>query len=153
MKITDCLSPERILFLDNPPKAEVVNQLVNALATAPAVTDAAALRKAIFAREKILSTGIGLGIAVPHAKIPEVTEFVISVGLSTKGVEFDAIDAQPANVIVMIAGPDGQQDRYLKLLAHTTLTLKNAKNRNALLAAGTSEAVWNLLNKERCQNG
>ena len=143
-RLAECLAKERVVFLASPDKPSALNELVNAIATAPSVGDAERLRKAIFDRERILSTGIGLGIAVPHAKIQSVGEFLIAVGVSPQGIAFDSLDGKSVKIIVMIAGPDNRQDQYLKLLAITTLFLKSTRNREAILAAKTPEEVYKL---------
>jgi PTS system nitrogen regulatory IIA component len=76
---------------------------------------------------------MGFGFAVPHAKIFSVREFVMAVGLSERGIDFDAIDGQPVNLVVMIAGPVDRQRRYLQLLRQVTLVLRDQEKRKAVL--------------------
>ncbi len=147
MEVASQLDPSRVLLFNGIAKNEALNKLVDTLGPCDAIQDVEALREAIFEREKTLSTGIGLGIAVPHAKIDEVSEFVLAVGVSTKGIEFDALDGKPVNIIALIAGPSGAQDEYLKILAHLTLFLKNRKNRKAITNADNAQEVCDLLNK------
>ena len=90
------------------------------------MTDGARLLAAIHEREKIMSTGIGLGIAIPHAKIPSVKDFVVGFAKIDQGIDFNSLDGKPVHFVVMIAGPDHQQERYLQLLARITLKLKDA---------------------------
>ena len=146
MRLADRLSPSRILALRGRTKDDVLRELVAAVAAAPGVRDHDELLQAIFDRERILSTGIGLGIAVPHAKLESVDEFVVSVGVSAEGVDFGAIDESPAHVIVLIAAPEGRQRDYLGLLAQVTVTLKDAETRERIIAAiGDPEEVHRLL--------
>ena len=84
-----------------------------------------------------MSTGIGLGIAIPHAKIPSVRDFVVGFAKVDQGIDFNSLDAKPVHFIVMIAGPDNQQERYLQLLARITLKLKDAGVRRRLAEART----------------
>ncbi len=114
---------------------DAVAELCRALAGAPGVEDPAALERAVLDREKALSTGVGLGIAVPHAKIPSVKEFVLALGRSKAGISWDSLDGKPVRLVVLIAGPEGGQSRYLQILAAVTLRLKRAEVRAALLAA------------------
>ncbi len=88
-----------------------------------------------------MSTGIGLGIAIPHAKIPSVRDFVVALGKSPNGIEFSSLDGNPVHFVVMIAGPDRQQERYLQLLARITLKLKDAGVRRALGDADSAEEI------------
>jgi mannitol/fructose-specific phosphotransferase system IIA component (Ntr-type) len=139
------LSMDRIVFLEASDKAEALNQMVEAVCTSPAVTDGEGLRRAIFDREKILSTGIGLGVALPHAKIGSIADFVLAVGILREPIEYGALDDRPVQIIVMIAGPTQKQSDYLKILAQVTLSLKNRGLREALIAAKTPEEVMRVL--------
>ena len=142
--IAEFLSRDRVVFLKSTTKEAALNTLVDTIASSAVVEDTEKLRKAIFDRERILSTGIGLGIAVPHAKISSIREFVVAVGVAHHGIEFNSLDSQPVKVVVMIAGPDQQHEKYLKILARTTLLLKSAANRQAILGAKTEDDVYRL---------
>jgi len=142
--IAEFLSRGRVVFLTCTTKEAALNALVDSIGSSAAVEDLEKLRKAIFDRERILSTGIGLGIAIPHAKISSIREFVVAVGVAHNGIEFSSLDGQPVKIIVMIAGPDHQHEQYLKILARTTLLLKNAMNRQAILGAKTEDDVFHL---------
>ena len=106
-------------------------------------------RKAIHDRERILSTGIGQGIAIPHAKIASVTKFVAAIGISKTGVDFDSLDDKPAHIIVMIAGPEGQSEEYLRILSRFTAVLKNEQVRNRVIEAKKSDQVMAILRESR----
>lgn len=132
ISLENIIPPERVTVLESTDKQGALRELANTIAQADEVRDADRLLEAIFEREKIMSTGIGLGIAIPHAKIPSVTEFVVALGKSPKGIEFNSLDGKPVHFVVMIAGPDNQQERYLQLLARITLKLKDAGVRRRL---------------------
>ena len=142
--IAEFLTRDRVTFLNASNKTEALGALVDLLGTSPAVEDRAKLRAAIFEREKTLSTGIGLGIAVPHAKIRSVNNFVVAVGVAHSGIEFGSLDGKPVKIIVMIAGPEFQHEQYLRILARTTLLLKDPKNRDAILNAKTEDDIYKL---------
>jgi len=147
-RLAEFISRDSIKFLTGIGKQQALDALVDALAAChDDVEDAEALRRAIFDREKILSTGIGLGIAIPHAKIPAVKRFVLAIGISHAGIPFDSLDGRPVHIIVMIAGPEGRQGEYLNVLARTTVALKNEDNRRALLQASDEEAVFALFSR------
>jgi mannitol/fructose-specific phosphotransferase system IIA component (Ntr-type) len=103
------------------------------------------LIEAIMEREAIMSTGIGLGIAIPYAKIESVTDFVVGLGKSTEGIDFNSLDEKPVHFLVMIAGPKNQQERYLQLLAKITLKLKDGAVRRRLSQAGTVDEILQAL--------
>jgi len=138
-RVTKLVTPERVVMLGAKGKAEALEALVERLAQSPAVGDRDALRRAILEREAIMSTGIGQGIAIPHARLASVTEFVGALGLSREGIAFGAFDDKPVHIVLMIAGPERHRE-YLQILASVTLALKRETNRRRLLEIGTSEA-------------
>ena len=142
--IAEFLTRDRVKFVTAASKTEALNAVVDLLGTSPAVEDREKLRTAIFDRERTLSTGIGLGIAVPHAKIRCVNNFVVAVGVAHDGIEFNSLDGKPVKIIVMIAGPEFQHEQYLRILARTTLLLKDVLNRDAILNAKTEDDVFKL---------
>lgn len=135
------IPPERVILLDATTKEEALRRLAAVVATSPDVTDGARLLAAIHEREKIMSTGIGLGIAIPHAKIPSVKDFVVGFAKIDQGIDFNSLDGKPVHFVVMIAGPDHQQERYLQLLARITLKLKDAAVRRRLAEARTVDDI------------
>lgn len=140
MRLLDLISPERVIWLRSEGKEEALKELVEVLARAKQVGDKDELMKAIMERESIMSTGIGLGIAVPHAKISSVTDFVIAIGISKKGIDFNSLDDKPVHIIVMIAGPN-KQEVYLRILAKVVLMLKSEEVRRRILEASSPEEV------------
>jgi fructose-specific phosphotransferase system IIA component len=135
------IPPERVILLDATTKEEALRRLAAVVATSPEVTDGTKLLAALHERERIMSTGIGLGIAIPHAKIPSVREFVVGFAKVDQGIDFNSLDGKPVHFIVMIAGPDNQQERYLQLLARITLKLKDAGVRRRLAEARTVDDI------------
>jgi len=111
------------------------------------VTDRERLLQAVLEREKIVSTGIGLGVAVPHAKIAEVSEFVVAYGRSRLGIDFGSIDDRPVHHVVLIVGPPDRQQRYLQFLATVTLKLKQSELRKALEDAPDAAALFQVLSR------
>ncbi|MGB9692827.1 MAG: PTS sugar transporter subunit IIA, partial [Candidatus Sumerlaeaceae bacterium] len=85
------IDESRIVDLKATTKEEALRELVDVLATSPLVTDKEELLKAIFEREKVISTGVGIEVALPHVKIPSVKDFVIAIGRSHKGIDFDSL--------------------------------------------------------------
>ena len=145
IKISDLVTPERVVRLDVKTKEEALSKMVDVISTAPEVRDRDELYRAIIERERIMSTGIGLGIAVPHAKIGSVSDFVIAIGICPEGIDFDSLDGRPVKIIVMIAGPEGRQKLYLRILARITLFLRNRRNRDAMLKTEDPTEVIELL--------
>jgi mannitol/fructose-specific phosphotransferase system IIA component (Ntr-type) len=99
------------------------------------VTDRDALLHAILEREKIISTGVGIEVAMPHAKISSVKDFCIAVGRSQRGIDFDAIDDKPVHIVVMIGSNDKQIGDFLKVLAMLVRRFKNKDFRRQIMFA------------------
>jgi mannitol/fructose-specific phosphotransferase system IIA component (Ntr-type) len=134
-------------------KYDALNQLVDALATNPAITDREALRRAVHEREAVMSTGIGGGVAIPHVRIPEVTQPVVGVGIAPKGLEFQSLDNKPVYVIILFATPQEADKEYLGLLAQVMLALKDKNLYQSLLTCKTPADVARVLNAPLAANG
>jgi nitrogen PTS system EIIA component len=143
--LKDHVDPQRVKDLTGATKDAVLEEMVDLVASSDAVTDRKSLLAAVRERERVLSTGIGLGIAIPHAKIPGVARFVVAVGRHAKGIEFDAIDGKPVHIVVLIAGPQDAQDRYLRLLARLSGRLRQEDVRRRILAAASPEEIVSIL--------
>ena len=118
------LSPDRVVTLSATTKEAALAELVASAGTSADVQDPDGLLQAVQEREGLLSTGIGLGIAIPHARIASVKEFVVVVGRHAQGLEFGSIDGKPVHIVVLIAGPQDAKKPYLELLAQISKRLK-----------------------------
>lgn len=145
MDISSLISASRIVTIKEPTKEAALKTLVKVLAKTEQVAKEKDLAKAISDRERILSTGIGYGIAIPHAKIPSVSAFVAAIGISKTGIPFDSLDGKPVNILVMIAGPEGQNEEYLRILARFTAVLKSEQTRTRIIDAKKPEIVLAIL--------
>jgi len=143
--LTRMISTDRIINLMGTSKHVVIEELVEVLSGSEQVTSREALRRAVLDREAVMSTGIGLGVAIPHARIPEVKDFVIAVGRSEHPITFDSFDGGPVFIVIMIAGNTSQQEEYLQVVARLVRVLRDAKNRRKLLEAESPEAVRDIL--------
>ncbi len=145
MKLADLITPDRVVHLKSTSKDEVLEEMVDVLALAPQVRDRKALFQAILDRESILSTGIGLGIAVPHAKIASVDRIVAALGKTSRGINYGALDDNPVHIVVMIGANDSEQSEYIRSLARVTLLLKNEKIREAIIGAENPEDIYDII--------
>jgi mannitol/fructose-specific phosphotransferase system IIA component (Ntr-type) len=136
------VDPDRVIhFSGTPSKREVLTRLAERTVAHPSIKDAKAFMKAIFDREEVTSTGIGGGVAIPHARLSTIRGFVISMGLSPQGLDFIAQDGVPVRIVVMIAGSEQDRQTYLRVLATVAARLKNAALCKALLEAKDDEQV------------
>ena len=141
ISLENIIPQDRIVVLEATTKEEALRELGDLLARTGEVTDPEALLAAIFERERIMSTGIGLGIAIPHAKIPSVKDFVVACRKETVALNLNYMVTKDVHFLLMIAGPDDQQERYLQLLARITLKLKDGGVRRRLAEAETPAAI------------
>ncbi len=136
------LKTEAIFFLDEAPKFELLVDFCHKLRKAELIDDEKAFREAVFEREKLVSTGVGLGIALPHAKLDALEDFFIACAILKDGTcDWESIDQLPVKVIFLIGGPSNQQLKYLKLLSELTLKIKQKHVRAQLFKAKTRAEV------------
>lgn len=141
------LKKEAIFFLKEAPKFELLSAFCREIKQAGLIDDEEAFRHAVFDREKLVSTGVGLGIALPHAKMETLGEFFVACGILKEGTcDWDSLDQLPVKVIFLIGGPADQQMTYLKLLRELTQKIKQKDVRSLLFKAQTKEDVINALN-------
>src|SRR3972149_2815942 len=116
MGIDDYLEEDLILFLQTKDRNDALSSLVDALDRSGKLKDKSAFFSSILQREKVVSTGIGLGVAIPHAKMEGYEDFFIAIGIQQEGmgIEWQALDGAPVRLIFMIGGPDHRQTDYLK---------------------------------------
>ena len=143
--IAHYLDPHLVLFLDVATRDEAIAQLIDQLDRAGQLKDKEAFHHAILEREKIVSTGIGLGVAIPHAKCAGYHDFFLAVGIQKRqGIEWEALDGTLVHIVFLIGGPEDKQTDYLKILSRLTLAIKDEERRKKLLKAMTVQNVIDL---------
>lgn len=140
-QLHEYMDPHAVYFTDIEDKHEILDKLVELSYRTEKVPDHEEFRNAIFDREEIMSTGIGLGVAVPHAKLPSIEEFFITIGILKTPVDWQSIDDKPVSIVFLIGGPANRQNDYLRILSKLTLFSKNEKRREVLVAAESAEEV------------
>ncbi|MDP4086387.1 MAG: fructose-specific PTS transporter subunit EIIC [Bacillota bacterium] len=143
MKITELLTKDTIqLNLKGSKKEEAIDQLVDVLVNAGKVSSRSEFKAAILKREQESTTGVGDGIAIPHAKVKAVKEAAIAFGKSKSGIEYQSLDEQPAHLFFMIAAPEGANNTHLEALARLSgLLMKNEVRQNLLKAENADEII------------
>jgi PTS system nitrogen regulatory IIA component len=140
------LVPQRVLILDSKTKKDALLALTDCLGSADEVKDRDALVQGIFYREELMSTGIGMGIAVPHIRLASVTRPVMSAGLCHNPLtDYQSLDGIPVHLIFMIAAGQNQHAEYLRLLSSLSLKIKNEKLRNSLISAPDTQTFYHTL--------
>lgn len=138
-------SPDRIALISTTKKQVALEVLVDLLAKSPNVADREDLLEKIMEREKTLSTGVGQGLALPHAKISTVSDFVLAVGVSKTGIEFDSLDGKPAHIFVMIGCHESQAGQYMQMLSKLVRSLKEEPFRKTILNCNTPMEIYDVL--------
>jgi len=146
--IEDVLSPSRVLFLDVERKEHVLDALVDCLAQTPETPDREELASAIRHREELMSTGIGLGVAIPHVRLPALTTAVMAAAVSACDIgDYDSIDGQAVRLVFMIAAGQHQHAEYLRLLSRLASLVKDERMRQRLLDATSPEGFFDTLSR------
>ena len=146
MKITDLLKPQSILLNASPTnKADAIYTLGDLMDKGGNLSDKAEYLKAVFAREESGSTGLGDGIATPHAKSAGVKEAGLAAMVVPNGVDFDALDGQPSRLFFMIAAPEGAADTHVEVLSKLATMVIDPDFKNALIQAATVDRFLELI--------
>lgn len=145
-EVAKLIKDAEIIDLKGRTKDEVIKELVDVLAKRPEVTDPEEFHRRIVERERVISTGIGIGLAMPHVKIASVTDFVLAIGRAPRGVDFDSLDGHPVHIVAMIGASDSQAGDFLKVLAKLVLKLKDKSLRQKILLTPNVADVNDLLN-------
>jgi PTS system nitrogen regulatory IIA component len=148
MQIADYLDPSLVIFLETTARDTAIDTLIDRLSENHKLPDRLTFRTAIFNREDLVSTGIGMGIAVPHAKLPHIDEFFIAIGVQkVKGIDWNSLDKAPVRIIFMIGGPEHKQTEYLKILSMLTAAIKDVDSRKKILKANSAKEVISILSR------
>ena len=149
MKILDILNKDCIIpELGSQNKKEVLEELTGALSNSKANLDREALVEVLLERERLGSTGIGDGIAIPHGKIQDLDELILSFGRSSGGIEFDSMDGRPTHLFFLLIAPENSAGVHLRALAKISRLLKSAHFRQRLMEAGNKEEIFQVIQEE-----
>ena len=146
MRITELLDKKSI-SLDAAPKTkqECLDMAVELMAAAGKIKDKEAYRKLVYAREEESTTGVGEGIAIPHGKGNCVDKPGLAAMIIKDGVEYEALDDEPVNILIMIAAAYNQHSYYLKTISHFSAMLKDKDLRDAMINALNEKEIYDIL--------
>lgn len=135
--------------LDVPTKEKdaLIRIMVSDLEKAGLVSDAAEVTRALLDRERVMSTGIGGGVAIPHAQSPAVQSLAVCLARPAEGIPFDSLDEKPVRLVFMIVGPE-ERGGFIRILARISRLLYSGELQNRLLAAESPEAVIRIIEQE-----
>ena len=130
------LHSDRVIILEESDKRTVLTKLVDLLSQSPLVHNRDELLNGIFAREELMSTGIGFGVGVPHVRIDSVSDLVMAVAVCKQPVaEYSSLDNQPVQIVCMLAARSDQHTKYIRTLSAVSSRLKNEETRAAIIAS------------------
>lgn len=128
-------------------KYDALDRMVDAIASLGVVVDKEAFRKALYERESIRSTGFR-GVAIPHVRIDEITAPTVGVGVAREGIDFESLDNEPVNIVVLFAMPSGSDKEYLGYLAQVMMSLRSDGFTEKLTQCESPEEVLEVLQRE-----
>lgn len=152
MKITELLKKDTIILdLQSSSKADVIDELVTKLNEAGRLESREGFKEAILKRESQSTTGIGEGIAIPHAKTSAVKTPAIAFGRSISGIDYESLDGQPAHLFFMIAASEGANNAHLETLSRLSMLLMDTDFRKVLLAAESIDDIVKIIDEKESE--
>lgn len=149
MKICELVSEDLIIAeLKGKTKKQVLEEMVNKLTVREAGLDTVELLKVLMEREKLGSTGIGNGIAIPHGKLKGIKALVVAFGKSTRGVDFDSMDGKPVHLFFLLIAPENSAGAHLKALARLSRLLKDNSFRQKLIGLSDPKSLYKTIVQE-----
>lgn len=146
MKLEEYLRPELVLDeLRSGNKSDVLAELVAPIGLTYADFDVVKAHRVLLDRETLGTTGIGDGVAIPHGKMPGLSQILIVVGRSPGGVDFDALDFKPCRIFFLVMAPEHVAGMHLRILAHISRLLSDESFREAFLRAEGRQGLWQVL--------
>jgi len=149
MKITDILSADMIIAaLRGRTKGDVIAELAGVVAEGHPEIDRARLVQALEDREKLNSTALGEGVAIPHGKLPGLRGVIAAFGRSPAGIDFSSLDGKPTHLFFLLVAPEDCAGAHLKALARISRLLKDESFRQRLMAAGSAADLYSAIREE-----
>jgi fructose PTS system EIIBC or EIIC component len=149
MKISEILTKEFIIAdMKSTSKNDAILELLSLFKTDPRVVDMELVQNAVLERENIMSTGVGKGFAIPHAKTSAINDIIVSFGKLKEPIDFKSLDEQPVSFIFLLVGKESQVGPHIKLLSRISRMMNKDEFRESLLNAQTSEDIYNLFAEE-----
>lgn len=148
-KLSELINVNNILFLNTDDMEDTINILAKNAFESNKISNKEVFVQAVLEREELVSTGIGLGVALPHAKLTNIEDFFIIVGINKEGIDWDAIDRNPVGLVFLIGGPEKEDSprEYLQLISKLMLLIKNRDRRLMLLNAKDENEVATIFEK------
>lgn len=145
LTVNEILDPQCVIVpLTASTKKDAIDQLVDSMAAAGRITDAAAVKKAVWEREQQRSTGIGEGLAIPHGKTPAAPRLALAVGRLAAPIDYDSIDRKPVRLVVLLVSPPDKTSEHIQALGRISRLMCSAEFRERVYAAQDAEQLVEL---------
>jgi fructose-specific phosphotransferase system IIA component len=152
MKISDILDESVVrVNLKGKSKDETINEMIAIVNNSAKIVDIEKVREAIFEREKIMSTGVGNGFAIPHGKTDAVSDIVAAFAVTEEAIDYESLDEQPVRLIFLLVGKDSMVGPHIKLLSRISRLMNKEDFRKKLLDAKTAKEVIEIFKTEEAQ--
>ncbi len=149
MRLTDILLKEHVLLpVKSGTRDDCIDELIEVLDKNDRIADKKAAYEAVLEREKIITTGVGNGIAIPHCKDKSCPNFAVALGVHNKGLDFESIDKKKVKIVFLLVGPENNPGLHIKLLSRISRLMSNEELRNMILKCKKPEEVIDLINEE-----
>jgi fructose-specific phosphotransferase system IIA component len=149
MKVSEYLNEDNVLLnVEAKDKYDLIDKLIEVASKSGKILDKEKVRQAVYEREKILSTGVGKGFAVPHGKTDAVNDIVLAFAITKEPLDYEALDNQPVRLVMLMVGKDSLVSSHIKLLSRISRLMNNDEFRENLLNAKTKKEVLEIFRKE-----
>lgn len=149
MKVFELLEEKYILTKFNSlDKTSIINELIDLYKDSDKINDIEKVRAAILDREKIMSTGVGKGFAIPHGKTNAVNEVIAAFGKTTEDIDYEALDGNPVHLVFLLVGRDDMVSKHIKLLSRISRMMNKDDFRDRLIAAQSEPEIINIFKEE-----
>ncbi len=149
MKLYELLKQEFVIAdLKGGKKEDVISEMIDLFKNDSRVNDLDKVRECVLEREKIMSTGVGKGFAIPHGKTNSINDILAAFGKTKREIEYESLDGNPVHLVFLLVGKDNLVSTHIKLLSRISRMMNKDEFRNQLLEANTSEEIIELFKKE-----
>jgi fructose-specific phosphotransferase system IIA component len=149
MKISDILTEDLVVAgLKGSSKNDIIDAMVDLVALSPKVVDKEKVRSAILERERIMSTGVGNGFAIPHGKTDAVSEIVAAFAVTEEEIDYDSLDEKPVRLVFLLVGKDNLVGPHIKLLSRISRLMNKEEFRKRLLLVTSPKEIIDLFRQE-----
>jgi len=149
MRLTDVLHKDLIQIpLNGKDRDASIKELIKVLISKSSITNEKSIFQAVIDREKIMTTGVGNGIAIPHCKHQDSPDFAVALGINPEGLDFESIDKKPVKIVFLLVGPENNPGLHIKLLSRISRLMSNEELRQQLIESKDAEEALNFIEEE-----